>query len=114
MPYWSELEYFLNSADKPHRLRDDLELEHIHWSASRARVYPELMVLAADHRSQFVEIAEEFIVAEERIDAFKTLCLEALDRVAQGDPRFGILLDGRFGSRARSPRPPERNTGSAA
>jgi 5-dehydro-2-deoxygluconokinase len=100
MPYWTELQYFLDRSPRPYRLREDAELEHIHWAASRPRTYPELMVLAADHRSQFVEIAEEFQVAEERIDDFKTLCLAALDRVAKGDPRFGILLDGRFGSHA--------------
>jgi 5-dehydro-2-deoxygluconokinase len=30
---------------------------------------------------------------------FKTLALKAVDRLAGGDPRFGVLLDGRFGMR---------------
>ena len=34
-----------------------------------------------------------------RIAAFKALALQAVDRLAQGDPRFGVLLDGRFGMR---------------
>jgi 5-dehydro-2-deoxygluconokinase len=37
-----------------------------------------------------------------RVPAFKSLAREALHAVAQGDPRFGILLDGRFGFDARA------------
>ncbi len=32
-----------------------------------------------------------------RIGAFKSLALEAIDSVARGDQRFGVLLDGRYG-----------------
>ena len=44
---------------------------------------------------------------------FKQLAFRALDQVAGGDPRFGILLDGRFGFDASSPRRPTIPIGSA-
>ncbi|HZZ70246.1 MAG TPA: DUF2090 domain-containing protein, partial [Phenylobacterium sp.] len=79
------------------RLREDAQLEHIHWATTRAGTYEELMVLAIDHRSQFDDMARELDADLGRVPAFKGLALRALDRVAGGDPRFGILLDGRFG-----------------
>jgi 5-dehydro-2-deoxygluconokinase len=54
-------------------------------------------VLAVDHRAQFEELAEELGTGLERVPQFKRLAFRALDRVAGGDPRFGILVDGRFG-----------------
>src|SRR5690606_15820366 len=34
-----------------------------------------------------------------RIPEFKALALRAVGRLANGDPRFGVLLDGRYGMR---------------
>ena len=50
-----------------------------------------------DHRSQFEELCQRVGADPECIPAFKALALRAVDRLAKGDPRFGILLDGRFG-----------------
>jgi hypothetical protein len=61
------------------------------------RTHDELMVLAVDHRIQFEELAAELGADLGRVPAFKRLALQALHEVAEGDPRFGILLDGRFG-----------------
>ncbi|HEY3947767.1 bifunctional 5-dehydro-2-deoxygluconokinase/5-dehydro-2-deoxyphosphogluconate aldolase [Phenylobacterium sp.] len=97
MPTWVEMEAFLARRDRPFRLREDAELEHIHWATTRARTYDELCVLAVDHRVQFEELAADLGADPARIAAFKRLALEALHRVAQGDPRFGVLLDGRHG-----------------
>jgi len=97
MPTWIEMEAFLGRRDRPFRLREDAELEHIHWATTRAGVYDELAVLAVDHRVQFEELAAELGADVTRIPAFKRLALEALHLVADGDPRFGILLDSRFG-----------------
>ena len=97
MPTWPEMQAFLAKADRPFRLREDAELEHIHWATTRAGTYDQLAVLAIDHRSQFEDMARELGADLARVPAFKRLALQALDQVAVGDPRFGILLDGRFG-----------------
>ncbi len=97
MPTWPEMQAFLANPDRPFRLREDAELEHIHWATTRAGTYDQLTVLAIDHRRQFEDMARELGADEARIPTFKRLALQALHEVAGGDPRFGILLDGRFG-----------------
>ncbi|HLZ73646.1 bifunctional 5-dehydro-2-deoxygluconokinase/5-dehydro-2-deoxyphosphogluconate aldolase [Phenylobacterium sp.] len=97
MPTWPEMQAFLAMRERPFRLRQDAELEHIHWATTRAGTYDQLTVLAIDHRSQFEDMARDLGADLARVPAFKRLALAALDRVAGGDPSFGILLDGRFG-----------------
>jgi 5-dehydro-2-deoxygluconokinase len=97
MPTWPELAQFLAMQIRPFRLREDASLEHLHWATTRSHVYDELTVLAIDHRSQFEELADELSADRARIGAFKALALRAVDVVAAGDDRFGVLLDGRYG-----------------
>ena len=97
MPTAIELETFLRTDTRPFRLREDAALEQLHWATTRNRNYDELTVLAVDHRSQFEDLAEELGADLERVPQFKSLAFQALHRVAGGDPRFGILVDGRFG-----------------
>jgi 5-dehydro-2-deoxygluconokinase len=98
MPTWGELEAFLGERERPFRLREDVELEHIHWATTREHVYDELTVLAVDHRSQFLDLIAETSGDPERIPHFKTLALRAVQQAAGRDEaRFGLLLDGRFG-----------------
>lgn len=100
MPSWDELEVYLSRDDWPHRLRDSTELEQLHWSTNRRPAPEDLIVLAIDHRAQFDELLAEHGAKVEEVERFKTLALRAVDRVAGGDARFGVLLDGRFGARA--------------
>jgi 5-dehydro-2-deoxygluconokinase len=100
MPTWPELEHFFATRERKFRLREDSQLEHVHWATTRAGAYEDLMVLALDHRRQFEDLAAEAGAQEEQISTFKVLGLRALDAVAQGDARFGILLDGRYGFEA--------------
>jgi len=100
MPTWPELEIFLAAREPKFRLREDSQLEHVHWATTRSRAYDDLMVLALDHRSQFEDLAAEAGAGKEQISKFKVLGLRALDSVAQGDARFGVLLDGRYGFEA--------------
>ncbi|ATC24229.1 5-dehydro-2-deoxygluconokinase [Caulobacter vibrioides] len=101
MPTWIELQAFLSERERPFRLREDAELEHIHWATTRERVYDELTVLAIDHRSQFEDLIAETGGDAERIPDFKRLALRAVKMVAGRDEtRFGMLLDGRFGFEA--------------
>ncbi|HME39251.1 MAG TPA: 5-dehydro-2-deoxygluconokinase [Steroidobacteraceae bacterium] len=97
MPTWPELELFFATHDRKFRLREDYELEHVHWATSRARSDDEMCVLAIDHRNQFENLAAELGADPERISRFKMLGLRAVDCAARGDARFGVLLDGRYG-----------------
>ncbi|GGD48049.1 bifunctional 5-dehydro-2-deoxygluconokinase/5-dehydro-2-deoxyphosphogluconate aldolase [Pseudoxanthomonas indica] len=99
MPTWEELQQFLASKNPPFRLRDDAALEQTHWATTRTGDWPRLTVLAMDHRSQFEALCEKTGADPARIPAFKALALKAVDRLAQGDTGFGVLLDGRFGMR---------------
>jgi 5-dehydro-2-deoxygluconokinase len=99
MPTWEELQLFLGERARPFRLRDDAQLEHVHRATTRVGHWDELTVLAMDHRSQFETLCEQVGADPARIVDFKALALKAVDRLAQGDPRFGVLLDGRFGMR---------------
>ena len=100
MPTWPELQLFFATRERKFRLREDAQLEHVHWATSRAHAYDELNVLAIDHRSQFEQLAAEVGADAARISKFKELGLRALDFVARGDARFGVLLDGRYGFEA--------------
>jgi 5-dehydro-2-deoxygluconokinase len=101
MPSWQEVESLMRGRPGPPTEPEATALDHVHWgttrrAASRTRDYAELAVLAIDHRAEFEELAATGADAG-RISGFKALGLAALDRVARGDPRFGVLLDGRFG-----------------
>jgi len=100
MASWDELQVFLRGT-WPHRLRESATLEQLHWSSNRHGERPELTVLAMDHRSQFDDLIADLGTGDAvQIAHFKNLALKAVKRLAGGDPRYGMLLDGRFGARA--------------
>jgi len=101
MASWDELEVFLSATAWPHRLRESAALEQLHWSTNRQGERDELTVLAIDHRSQFDDLLADLGTGDaDQVAHFKRLAFEAVDRMARGDPRYGLLLDGRFGARA--------------
>ncbi|HEY0802568.1 MAG TPA: PfkB family carbohydrate kinase, partial [Steroidobacteraceae bacterium] len=100
MPTWQELQLFMSTREDRRTDSFTRHLDHLHWASTRQRDYPELTVLAIDHRSQFEELAGA--PDGERIAKFKALGLRALDVVARRDERFGVLLDGRYGLDALS------------
>jgi 5-dehydro-2-deoxygluconokinase len=100
MPTWPEVQAFLSRENRPCKLAEDAELEHIHWVTTRGPPIDELMVLAVDHRSQFEVIARDCRADPKRIGSFKGLALEAAARLATGISNFGILLDGTYGAGA--------------
>ncbi len=100
MPTAEELHFFLDHhRELPFRLREDARLEHLHHVTTRIGSYDDLTVLAMDHRSQFEDLSRDIGADPARISAFKALALRAVDRLAQGDRGFGLLLDGRYGMR---------------
>jgi 5-dehydro-2-deoxygluconokinase len=96
-PSWEELQFFFRRGIREKALRKDAELEQVHWSTNRTGDWPAMRVLAFDHRMQFEEMEG---ATPEKIGAFKTLCLDAALRVADGRPGHGILCDGRLGRAA--------------
>ncbi|MCC0021017.1 MAG: 5-dehydro-2-deoxygluconokinase [Nitratireductor sp.] len=99
-PSWEELQFFLKRGVVRKDLRNDTELEQIHWSTNRRGDWPQMRVFAFDHRMQLEEIADEAGTTRERIADFKELCLSAAMEVAADGSGYGILCDDRLGRRA--------------
>ena len=93
-PSWQELQFFFDRGIKQPDLRNDAELEQIHWSTNRSHDWSRLRVFAFDHRSQ-LEVLDGASI--EKIGAFKQLCVEAVRRVADGRSGYGLLCDDRLG-----------------
>ena len=97
-PTWEELRFFLRRGFVRADLRNDAELEQVHWATTRhTRVdgdWSAMRVFAFDHRMQFEEMTG---ATPERIGLFKELCLQAALQVSDGRNGFGILCDDRLG-----------------
>ncbi len=99
-PTWTELRGFLGNGS-PHRaLRQDENLNHIHWATTRRAQPPGILALAIDHRVQLEKIADDAGAPRERIGVFKRLAVQAAADVAKGRPGYGMLLDGKYGREA--------------
>jgi 5-dehydro-2-deoxygluconokinase len=100
-PALEELEFFLERGIKRPDLRNDRELEQVHWSTNRHRNHggnwSECRVFAFDHRMQLEDMAGYTL---EKGGAFKKLCLQAALQVQGGRPGYGILCDNRIGRQA--------------
>ncbi|MEY9780152.1 bifunctional 5-dehydro-2-deoxygluconokinase/5-dehydro-2-deoxyphosphogluconate aldolase [Sinorhizobium fredii] len=96
-PSLEELNFFLKRGMVRADLRNDAELEQVHWSTNRHVDWPEMRVFAFDHRMQLESLAG---YTPSKGGAFKELCLEAALRVQNGRPGYGILCDDRIGRRA--------------
>lgn len=100
IPTWEELQYFLTHGSTHHALRHDADINHIHWATTRRGHWPTLMALAIDHRAQLEEIADKARASRDRISDFKALAVRAAEKIADGQPGFGMLLDGTYGREA--------------
>jgi 5-dehydro-2-deoxygluconokinase len=82
-------------------LRNDAELEQLHWSTNRARRglpdWTDYRIFAFDHRLQLEEMPGYSLPKGDR---FKQLCLDAAREVQAGRPGYGILCDNRIGRTA--------------
>lgn len=96
-PSKKELDFFLARGVQRADLRNDAELERVHWSTTSGGDASVLRVFAFDHRFQLEEMAG---ATPERIGAFKELCLDAALEVQNGQPGYGVLCDARFGRTA--------------
>ncbi len=99
-PTFAELQFFLKNGSAHRALRFDDAINHVHWATTRSKVAMPLFALAIDHRAQMEEIADTTGAARGRIRAFKALAVKAAAQVAEGQPNFGMLLDGGYGREA--------------
>jgi 5-dehydro-2-deoxygluconokinase len=96
-PSWEELQFFFDRGIKRPDLRNDAELEQVHWATNRKGDWSTLRTFAFDHRSQLEEMRG---YTPEKGAAFKELCLDAALKVANGQGGYGILCDNRIGRSA--------------
>jgi 5-dehydro-2-deoxygluconokinase len=96
MPTPAELAHWFSGQRNP-RVDADTQLAHLHRTTAARPQWPELHVLAFDHRSQFFEMAKRSGAPESRITVLKGLMLRAFDTVVQAQGlhgRAGVLIDG--------------------
>jgi 5-dehydro-2-deoxygluconokinase len=96
-PSLEELNFFLTRGVVRPDLRNDADLEQIHWSTNRHGDWSEMRVFAFDHRMQLEAMTG---YTGSKGGAFKELCLQAALRVQNGRSGYGILCDDRIGRRA--------------
>ncbi|GGB17955.1 bifunctional 5-dehydro-2-deoxygluconokinase/5-dehydro-2-deoxyphosphogluconate aldolase [Allosediminivita pacifica] len=97
-PSLAEMEFFLDRGITRRDLRNDPELEQIHWSTNRhTRTdgdWSTMRVFAFDHRAQLEEMQG---YTPEKGAAFKEFCLDAALAVKGDGAGYGILCDNRIG-----------------
>ena len=96
-PSWEELQFFFKRGITRPDLRNDAELEQVHWATNRAGDWSSVKTFAFDHRMQLEEMAG---YTKDKGGAFKELCLQAALQVQAGQEGYGILCDNRIGRSA--------------
>ncbi|MDO6587880.1 5-dehydro-2-deoxygluconokinase [Salipiger sp. 1_MG-2023] len=99
-PSWEELQFFLSRGVINPRLREDADLEHVHWATNRRGVWDDVCAFAVDHRSQLEAMAAESGADPARIAAFKELALDAMLEARRPGMMLGTLLDSTYGRQA--------------
>ena len=101
MPSWIELQHFLAHGSRERAVRFDADLEHLHRVTTRLRDWPELAVLAFDHRVQLEELALADgrsdgaldAQAREQIARFKRLVAAGGQRRSMGQTGRGLIRE---------------------
>lgn len=96
-PSWEELQFFFDRGLIRPDLRNDTELEQVHWATNRAGDWSEIRTFAFDHRLQLEEMEGYSL---DKAGRFKELCLDAALAVQDGRDGYGILCDDRIGRTA--------------
>jgi 5-dehydro-2-deoxygluconokinase len=96
-PSWDELQFFFERGMKQPDLRNDIELEQVHWATNRKGDWSAVRTFAFDHRLQLEEMDG---YTADKGGAFKELCLAAALQVQNGQDGYGILCDNRIGKTA--------------
>ncbi len=101
MPTPAELAHWFG-GQRSARVDADAQLAHLHRTTAPRPQWPQLSVLAFDHRAQMFELARAAGAPQSRLPALKRLLLGAVEEVerrgaAQG---IGVLIDGTYGADA--------------
>jgi len=96
-PSWDELQFFFDRGIVRQDLRNDVELEQVHWATNRHGDWSTIRTFAFDHRLQLEEMDG---YSKDKGSLFKELCLAAALKVQNGQPGYGILCDNRIGRSA--------------
>ncbi len=102
MPTPAELEHWFSGARLP-LVDADPVLAHLHRVTASRPAWPELNVMAFDHRSQFEAMAREVGAPLSKLPRLKSLLLRATEQVERQhrlQGRIGVLIDGRWGGDA--------------
>ncbi|GAA0757299.1 5-dehydro-2-deoxygluconokinase [Ideonella azotifigens] len=102
MPTPAELAHWFSGRRLP-RVDADAQLAHLHRSTAARPQWPELNVMAFDHRSQFLDLAREAGADPARLPLLKQLLVQAAEQVAHShglQGRVGVLIDADFGAPA--------------
>ena len=96
MPTMAELDHWFSGSRNP-KVDADAQLAHLHRVSVKRAAWPEVCVMAFDHRAQFLDMAREAGASESRIPALKQLLVRAaeqaeIDHGLKG--KFGVLIDG--------------------
>ncbi|MCB1394578.1 MAG: 5-dehydro-2-deoxygluconokinase [Rhodobacter sp.] len=93
-PSWEEMQFFFKRGIVRKDLRNDAELEQVHWATNRSGDWSSVRTFAFDHRMQLEEMPGYTL---KKGGAFKQLCLDAALQVQGGQGGYGILCDNRIG-----------------
>jgi len=102
MPTPAELAHWFSGQRHP-KPDQDPQLAHLHRVSPKRPQWPELYVLAYDHRAQFEDMAREIGANVARVPYLKKLINQVVAQV-ENDPgckgKLGVLIDGRLGEAA--------------
>lgn len=102
MPTPAELAHWFSGLRQP-RPDQDAQLAHLHRVSVKRPQWPELYVLAYDHRAQFEDMARAVGADASAVPALKRLISEVVAEVeteAGCRGKIGVLIDGRLGESA--------------
>ncbi|KJK22550.1 5-dehydro-2-deoxygluconokinase [Burkholderiaceae bacterium 16] len=102
MPAPAELAHWFSGQRHPHP-DQDAQLAHLHRVSIKRPQWPELYVLAYDHRAQFEDMARAVGADASAVPALKRLITEVVAEVeteAGCRGKIGVLIDGRLGESA--------------
>lgn len=99
-PTWSELSVFIEQSASAPPPAVAATIAHIHRATTRGDTNEDLFVLACDHRTQFVEIAERLGLTDERLPAFKRLAVAAAATLQRRGFNAGVICDHQYGADA--------------
>lgn len=102
MPTPDELAHWFSGHRHP-RPDQDVHLAHLHRVSAKRPQWPELYVLAYDHRAQFEDMARQAGADVARVPYLKKLINQVVAGI-ETDPgcqgKLGVLIDGRLGEAA--------------